>query len=103
MCLIIGSKDRVSYLSFKFQDTFGNFRGNLKLTEPDPILSYYVISKTIEVLSITCAQYQAIFNRWRHQTDPPRSLTAMNIHNLGHILCGAFPTDIADISLDDFE
>jgi len=47
-------------------------------------------------------QYTAIYSRWA-ELARPASLTAARINQLGHILCGASPDDIAAISLNDFE
>lgn len=53
-------------------------------------------------------QYEAIYNRWRQLTGDSQqqqhgNLTAANIATLGRILCGAPPSDISGISLDDYE
>jgi len=49
-------------------------------------------------------QYAAIYNRWVQLTGPASgTLTPSHINELGRVLCGASPGDIAGISLDDFE
>ena len=59
-------------------------------------------SKTHVRFAPRVLQYAAIYNRWT-QLARPANLTAALINQLGHILCGASPEDIAAISLDDFE